>query len=63
MSRKPETVYTAKMLNAARREEKSAARNARRRIADFDSFVGGNANRDICYININGFAMPVRRSF
>lgn len=63
MSRKAETVYTSKMMNKAAREEKKAARNARRQATAFERFASENASSDVYYLNINGFAMPVRRSY
>ena len=58
MSRKPETIFTSRKLNKASHDERKAARRAVRRMSDFERFASEASHEDMCYVNLNGMALP-----
>ena len=61
MSKKVETGYTSKMINKAAHDKRKAARRAVNLASDFDRRAREIANRDVCYVTVNGIAAPVCR--
>ena len=62
MSKKVETVYTARMMNKAAHEKRKAARMATRIADELDRRAREMANQNVCYVHVNGVTMPVSRA-
>ena len=52
------TIYPSRKLNKASHEERKAARRAEGRKSDFERFAREASRQDLCYVNLNGMALP-----